>query len=105
MSFLVSSLEKKRMGKLNAILHQELRLSIISFLVGIESAEFKKLLEVTKASKGNLSVQLTKLQQAGYIDIVKSFKGNYPNTDCMITDKGRKAFESYLAELKKLLKI
>ena len=93
------------MGKLNAILHQELRLSIISFLVGVDSAEFKKLLEVTKASKGNLSVQLTKLQKAGYIEIHKSFKGNYPHTDCMISTKGREAFESYLSELKKLLNI
>ncbi len=93
------------MGTLNTILHQELRLSIISFLLGVESAEFKKLLEVTKASKGNLSVQLTKLQQAGYVEIVKSFKGNYPHTDCKITSEGRQAFESYLAELKKLLKI
>jgi DNA-binding transcriptional ArsR family regulator len=93
------------MGTLNSILHQELRLSIISFLVGIESAEFKKLLEVTKASKGNLSVQLSKLQQAGYIEIQKSFKGNYPHTNCKITLGGRKAFDSYLVELKKLLKI
>jgi DNA-binding transcriptional ArsR family regulator len=93
------------MGNLNALLHQELRLSIISFLVGVDSAEFKKLLEVTKASKGNLSVQLSKLQQAGYIEIQKSFKGNYPHTDCMITSDGRAAFESYLRELKKLLKI
>jgi DNA-binding transcriptional ArsR family regulator len=93
------------MGTLNSILHQELRLSIISFLVGIESAEFKKLLEVTKASKGNLSVQLSKLQQAGYIEIHKSFKGNYPHTNCNITKEGREAFETYLVELKKLLKI
>ena len=93
------------MATLNTILHQELRLSIISFLMGVESADFKKLLEVTQASKGNVSVQLNKLQQAGYIEIHKSFKGNYPNTNCMITAAGRKAFESYLSELKKLLKL
>lgn len=93
------------MATLNTILHQELRLSIISFLMGVESAEFKKLIEVTQASKGNVSVQLNKLQQAGYIKIHKSFKGNYPNTNCMITSEGRKAFESYLSELKKLLKL
>jgi len=93
------------MGTLNSLLHQELRLSIISFLVSIDSAEFKKLLEVTKASKGNLSVQLTKLQQAGYIEIHKSFKGNYPHTNCEITSEGRKDFNSYLIELKKLLNI
>lgn len=93
------------MGTLNPLLHQELRLSIISFLVNIDSAEFKKLLEVTAASKGNLSVQLTKLQKAGLIDIKKSFKGNYPHTECSITNKGKKEFESYLANLKKMLNI
>ena len=90
------------MGTLNSILHQELRLSIISFLVGIESAEFKKLLEVTKSSKGNLSVQLSKLQQAGYIEIHKTFNRNYPRTKCMITSEGLEAFESYVVELTRI---
>ena len=93
------------MGKLNSILHQELRLAIISFLANVDSAEFKKLLEVTKASKGNLSVQLSKLQSAGYIEIVKSFKGNYPHTECNITESGREEFETYLIELKKMLNL
>lgn len=93
------------MGNLNAILHQELRLAIVSFLANVESAEFKKLLEISKASKGNLSVQLSKLQSAGYIEIEKSFKGNYPHTECKITKKGRTAFEEYLVNLKKMLNI
>lgn len=93
------------MPKLNPLLHQELRLSIISFLINIDGADFKKLLEVTDSSKGNLSVQLTKLEQAGYIKIKKSFIGNYPNTHCSLTSKGRKAFEEYLNELKKMLSL
>lgn len=93
------------MAKLNTLLHQELRLAIISFLVNIESAEFKKLLEISNASKGNLSVQLSKLQKAGYIEIEKSFKGNYPHTECKITPMGRKAFEEYIVSLKKMLNI
>ena len=93
------------MAKLNSLLHQELRLAIISFLVNVESADFKKLIEVTQASKGNLSVQLSKLQKAGYIKIEKTFKANYPHTECMITDEGRKTFEEYLAELKKMLNL
>ena len=91
--------------KLNAVLHQELRLAIISFLANVDSADFKKLIEITTASKGNLSVQLSKLQEAGYIRITKSFKKNYPHTECSITKNGRKAFEVYLTDLKKLLNL
>lgn len=93
------------MPKLDPLLHQELRLSIISFLAGVERADFKKLLEVTTATKGNLSVQLSKLQDAGYIAVNKSFKGNYPHTDCALTVEGRQAFETYVIELKKMLNL
>ncbi|MEQ8323090.1 MAG: transcriptional regulator [Vicingaceae bacterium] len=93
------------MPKLNPILHQELRLSIVSYLVTIEKADFNRLLEVTSASKGNLSVQITSLQKAGYIQVNKSFKGNYPHTQCKITAAGRTAFEQYLKDLKTLLNL
>ena len=93
------------MPKLNSLLHQELRLSIVSFLVNVEKADFKKLIEVTAASKGNLSVQLSKLQEAGYLEVTKSFKGNYPHTECNITEEGKQAFEEYLANLKQLLNL
>lgn len=93
------------MTKLNTLLHQELRLSIISFLVSVEWADFKKLIEVTSASKGNLSVQISNLQKAGYIKVKKSFKGNYPHTECRITKLGRSEFEIYLESIKKMLNI
>ncbi|MBT8195169.1 MAG: transcriptional regulator [Bacteroidia bacterium] len=93
------------MGKLNTILHQELRLAIISFLANVDYADFKKLIEVTGASKGNLSVQITKLQEAGYIKVKKSFKNNYPHTNCALTAQGKKEFEIYLKELKEMLNI
>lgn len=93
------------MTKLNSIFHQELRLSIVSFLSSVEKANFKKLMEVTSASKGNISVQLSKLEEAGYIKITKSFKGKYPNTECEITNKGRSEFSGYLTDLKKMLNI
>ena len=93
------------MAKLNSLLHQELRLSIVSFLAGVEKADFNKLLEVTKASKGNLSVQLSKLRDAGYIEIHKSFKNNYPLTECNLTEEGKSALEVYVNELKKLLNL
>jgi DNA-binding HxlR family transcriptional regulator len=93
------------MPKLNPILHQELRLSIVSFLLNVESADFKKLMEVTEASKGNLSVQISKLQEAGLISVKKTFRGNYPHTSCSITKKGRTALEQYVTDLKGLLGI
>ncbi len=93
------------MVKLNSLLHQELRLSIVSFLVSVEWADFKKLTEITSASKGNLSVQISKLQKAGYLEVKKSFKGNYPHTECRITELGRNEFEIYLVSIKKMLNI
>ena len=77
----------------------------MSFLVNIDWADFKKLMEVTAASKGNLSVQLSKLQKAGYIEVKKSFKGNYPHTECRITAQGKKEFDTYLKDLKSLLNL
>jgi DNA-binding MarR family transcriptional regulator len=84
---------------LDPILHSQLRLSIMSLLISLESAEFSYLLEQTKATKGNLSIQLNKLKDAGYISIKKSFRNNYPLTTCKITPKGIKAFESYVEAL------
>ena len=83
-------------SSLDPVLHSQVRLAVMSLLVGVRSAEFGYLLECTQTTKGNLSFQLTKLKEAGYIDIKKSFRGNYPLTTCMITDKGAEAFEQYV---------
>lgn len=85
---------------LDPLLHSQLRLSVMSLLIGVESAEFTYLLEQTRASKGNLSVQLTKLKDAGYITVEKSFRNNYPLTTCKITPVGFDAFEKYVEALK-----
>src|SRR5664279_6604643 len=86
--------------ELDPLLHSQLRLSIISFLVGIEEAEFNLLKEKTGASGGNLSVQIEKLSQAGYIEVEKTFRGKKPLTLCRLTKKGLKAFEEYVNDLK-----
>ncbi|MCT4623081.1 MAG: transcriptional regulator [Schleiferiaceae bacterium] len=93
------------MGKLNPLLHQELRLAIVTFLSGVERADFKKLVEVTKATKGNLSVQISKLQAAEYLIVHKSFKNNYPHTECELTELGKKEYALYVKALKQLLNI
>jgi DNA-binding MarR family transcriptional regulator len=90
--------------ELDPLLHSQLRLSIISLLIGLESANFTFLIEKTGATRGNVSVQLKKLEDAGYIEIVKSYKDNYPLTTCKITPKGVAAFESYVDSLKDYLR-
>jgi predicted transcriptional regulator len=89
---------------LDPILHSELRLAIISLMIGNESIEFGYIKEKTKATSGNISVQLQKLKDADYISIEKSFKGNYPLTTCTITEKGLKAFEEYVKTLETYIK-
>ncbi len=91
--------------ELDPILHSQLRLAVISLLVSVKQAEFTFMKEKTGATAGNLSVQLQKLKEAGYIDIVKQFKDNYPQTLCKITTEGVKAFEDYVNDLKQYLNI
>lgn len=88
---------------LDPILHSQLRLSIVSILMSVDEANFSYIKETTKATSGNISVQIKKLQEAGYIQVQKSFKNNYPNTTISITSKGLKAFETYVEDLKKYI--
>lgn len=89
--------------ELNPLLHSELRLAVISLLVTVESADFVYIKEQTKATAGNLSVQLDKLQKAEYITVEKGFKGKMPRTTCSITPCGLSAFEEYVEALKSYL--
>ncbi len=86
--------------QLNPLLHSELRLAVMSILVGVESADFVFLRKQTGATAGNLSVQIDKLQRAGYIEVEKSFRGKIPCTVCRMTDAGRAAFAEYVDALK-----
>ena len=88
---------------LDPLLHSQLRLSVMSLLVNINSAEFTFLKEKTQSTAGNLSVQIEKLAEAGYITVEKSFKGKKPLTTCKITRKGMKAFEDYVETLKQYI--
>ncbi len=85
---------------LDPLLHSQLRLAVMSLLIGVDSAEFVFIKEKTGATAGNLSVQLEKLSNAGYISVTKSFKGKKPVTSCSITKVGIKAFEEYVNSLK-----
>ena len=89
---------------LDPLLHSQLRLGVMSLLISVDAAEFVFIKEKTGATAGNLSVQLEKLSNAGYISVTKSFKGKKPVTTCSITKVGIKAFEEYVQAIKDYLK-
>ena len=89
--------------ELDPILHSQLRLAVMSLLISVKEADFTFIREKTNATAGNLSVQIQKLKEAGYIDISKQFKDNYPLTICKITKPGIKAFEEYVSNLQSYL--
>ena len=89
--------------KLDPLLHSELRLAIMSLLAGVDEADFTYLKEQTGATSGNLSVQIDKLSEAGYISVEKGFAGKMPRTTCRITPAGTEAFRAYVKALKKYI--
>ena len=91
--------------KLDPLLHSELRLAVMSLLAGVDEADFTYLKEQTGATSGNLSVQIDKLSEAGYISVEKGFKGKMPRTTCRITPVGIEAFRSYIKALKKYIAV
>ena len=91
--------------ELDPILHSQLRLAVMSLLIGVKEAEFTFIKEQTNSTAGNLSVQVQKLKEAGYIKVLKQFKDNYPLTTCAITKQGILAFENYVKVLQEYLKI
>lgn len=92
-----------RFKELDPILHSQLRLAVISLLAGAESADFSFIQEETGATAGNLSIQITKLKDAGYIKVTKKFLENYPKTSCRITPLGRQKLAEYVKDLKDYL--
>ncbi|MBC7778293.1 MAG: transcriptional regulator [Phycisphaerae bacterium] len=85
---------------LDPLLLSQLRLAIMSYLMVAQEAEFNVLKEKTEATAGNLSAQLSKLQEAGYIAVEKTFRNNYPLTLCRVTPQGIAAFEGFYRDLK-----
>ncbi len=90
---------------LDPLLHSQLRLAIMSLLVSEEKTDFNNIKTVTKATSGNISVQIQKLEKAGYLKVKKSFNNNYPKTELILTQKGLKAFEQYVNALKNYIDI
>lgn len=92
-------------GMLDAdrIIHEPARLIIVAILYAVESADFLYLLRETGLTKGNLSSHLSKLENAGYVEIEKTFQGKTPRTICRLTEAGRAAFEDYRQRLRRVV--
>lgn len=91
--------------ELNPLIHSQLRLAIMTLLVSVEEADFSYLKEQTNATSGNLSVQLDKLSNAGYIKITKEFVGKKTRTSCRSTEEGKRAMKEYIEILKSYLNL
>lgn len=89
--------------ELDPILHSQLRLAVMSLLIGVKEAEFTFIKDKTNATAGNLSVQIQKLKDVGYVEVTKQFVNNYPQTTCKITPVGIAAFEAYVKALQEYL--
>lgn len=88
---------------LNPLLHSELRLAVMSILISVEEADFVYIREKTGSTAGNLSVQIDKLSEAGYIEVERGFLGKRTRTVCRVTQKGIAAFREYVEALKSYL--
>lgn len=95
----------ERFESLDPLLSTPVRLAIMSILMKVKQAGFQTLMEGTETTQGNMSQQLKKLSDSGYIKVEKTYRDNYPHTVCMITPKGRKAFEKYVEDVKKYLNL
>lgn len=85
------------------LIHEPARLMIVAILYAVESADFLYLQRETELTKGNLSSHLSKLENAGYVEIEKTYRGKIPLTVCRLTDEGRQAFEDYRQQLKEFV--
>jgi DNA-binding MarR family transcriptional regulator len=94
------SSDLRSLADVNRLIHEPSRSVILAILTVVESADFLYLQRETGLTKGNLSVHLSKLEEAGYITIEKTYRGKIPLTLCRITGEGRKAFDAYRNQLK-----
>lgn len=90
--------------ELDPLLMSQLRLTVMSYLMVAREADFNRLKEETGATSGNLSIQIGKLQEAGYIEIEKTYRNNYPLTLCRVTPMGIEAFDQFQQKLQAYFK-
>lgn len=90
----------RRLAQIDRVIHEPARLMIVALLSAVVEADFQYLHQATGLTKGNLSVHLSKLEEAGYVSIAKSFRGKYPLTICRLTDKGKEGLAMYRKVIK-----
>ena len=93
----------QRLAQIDKVIHEPARLMIVALLSAVAEADFQYLHQSTGLTKGNLSVHLSKLEGAGYIEIEKSFRGKYPLTVCRLTKGGKATFDIYRRVIKSAL--
>ncbi|HEX2978790.1 MAG TPA: transcriptional regulator [Anaerolineaceae bacterium] len=93
----------RSMADVDRLIHEPARLMILTILYAAEKVDFLYMLRETELTKGNLSAHLAKLEQAGYIEIEKTYRGKIPQTLLCLTPTGRSAFEHYRQQLKKIV--
>ncbi len=97
------SAELRELIEIDRVIHEPARLAILTILWTVESADFLYLMHATGLTRGNLSSHLSKLEEAGYVHIEKTFEGKMPRTICKITDSGLQAFEGYKQQMQTFL--
>jgi DNA-binding transcriptional ArsR family regulator len=99
----VGSAKIQRLAQIDKVIHEPARLMIVALLSAVAEADFQYLHQSTGLTKGNLSVHLSKLEAAGYIEIEKGFRGKYPLTICRLTKDGKDTFDTYRKVIKSVL--
>jgi len=94
---------REEIKNIDPLIHAPVRLAVLSILAAVQQADFSYLKKTADATDGNLSRHLSKLEDAGYISIKKTFEGKKPRTFCSITKKGREMFMAYLDNLQKII--
>ena len=89
----------QKISGLDRVIHEPARLILVALLSSVESADFLFLLKQSNLTKGNLSVQLSRLEEAGYVHIKKTFRGKIPHTEYRLTERGKSAFDHYRKSL------
>lgn len=93
----------QNLSGLDRVIHEPARLTLVALLSAVESADFLYLLKESDLTKGNLSVHLSKLEEAGYVEVEKTFRGKMPHTEYRLTSKGKSAFDQYRKSLSSVL--
>ena len=104
MSKSTNSPDLSELADLDRLVHEPARLAVMALLYVIESADFTFLMNQTGLTWGNLSAHMSKLEEAGYLEVEKSFKGRRPNTALQLTPQGRKALQAYARKMKQVLR-